>query len=109
MAHRDVHEEFTEGCYGCHLLSINIGAAALPTRKAEVRRTEEKERLLSKDLPAYKRLRDDGLQPRNIDGSADLEGKVTSQFDIDLGHVVPRQQRERVKEGFAMAAEMESL
>jgi len=40
------------------------------------------DRTLSKDLDAYKRLRDDGLQPPRIDGSAERE-KLGQRHEIE--------------------------
>jgi hypothetical protein len=105
VAHRDLHPEYKEGCMGCKVLSLNVGAGALETKGVEVRATDAREKKLSKDLDAYQRLRDNGLQPRNIDGSSDLESKVNSQWDIDLGRIIPKSEESRVREGFAMVAE----
>tara|TARA_B100000470_G_C19604184_1_gene308008 strand:- start:75 stop:362 length:288 start_codon:yes stop_codon:yes gene_type:complete len=38
---------------------------------------------MEKDLPAYKRLRDDGLQPPSVRGSADLEARAEDKADIE--------------------------
>lgn len=75
-------------------------------RGAEVRKADAKDKTLDADLAAYKRLRNNGLQPKGIDGSANVERKVTSQFDIDLGTVVPKDKVSQVKDGFALAKEM---
>lgn len=93
------HPEFVEDCFGCKVLSIRMdrgGAKAI----------DAADRTLSADLAAYKRLRRDGLQPRHVDGSADLETKVEGQHDIDLGRYVPREEMARVQEGYAMAKEL---
>ena len=99
MNHRQTHPVEVDGCYACKVLSISISAAATPNRRPGVTGKDAQESRLSKDLPAYKRLRRDGLQPRNIDGSAELEKRVGSQFDIDLGRYVPKSEMSRVLEG----------
>lgn len=38
-----------------------------------------------KDMPAYKRLRQNGLQPPRIDGSAILESQATTDKQIEMG------------------------
>lgn len=47
-----------------------------------------RDRQLSKDLDAYKRLRKQGMQPPRIDGSARLESEAVSDIEIRTG-VVP--------------------
>jgi hypothetical protein len=36
-------------------------------------------------MPAYKRLRDQGYQPKGIDGAAALERDATTRFEIESG------------------------
>lgn len=106
VAHRDTHPEYVDGCFGCKVMTVGVSAGALEVRGAAVRAMDAKDKALDGDLAAYKRLRNNGLQPKAIDGSLDVERKVTSQFDIDLGHVVPKKDVPRVREGFALAREM---
>ena len=47
----------------------------MPTRK-NVGEMNQKERVLDKDLDAYKRIRKSGGQPEKIDGSARFEATV---------------------------------
>lgn len=44
----------------------------------------------TKDREAYKRLRDQGLQPKHIDGSARLEATASDRFEIEMGHLVEK-------------------
>lgn len=74
---------------------------------AEAARINRTDASWHKDMPAYRRLRLDGTQPRKIDGCADLEREATEQFEIDLGLLVPKEEKGRVKEGLAMAQEMD--
>jgi len=48
----------------------------MPTRKPTEHGTIAKERVLDKDLDAYKRIRKTGGQPVKIDGSARIEATV---------------------------------
>jgi hypothetical protein len=47
----------------------------MPTRK-NVQELNRKERVLDRDLDAYKRIRKSGGQPEQIDGSAKFEATV---------------------------------
>jgi hypothetical protein len=38
-------------------------------------------------MPAYKRLRKNGIQPKGIDGAANLESKATSVQQIETGRL----------------------
>lgn len=107
MKHRETHPVDVEGCYGCKLLGLQITPSAMPSRGqgAVVAGTNEKEKVLHQDRDAYKRLRMDGLHPRTVDGARDLERNVNSQFDIDLGRIIPKEERSRVEEGMAMVRE----
>lgn len=106
MAHRDFHPDPDPDCFGCKVLSVNIGASALEVRGASVREQNAKDKALSKDLDGYRQMRDGGLQPKAIDGSSEVVKRVNSQFDIDLGRVVPKNEESRVREGFAYAEEL---
>ena len=59
------------------------------------------------DMPAYKRLRDDGVQPPRIDDSAALEAGATDQFEIEMGKLVPKEMKSRVQEGLAITSQLE--
>lgn len=100
MNHRQRHPNPVPGCFGCHALSVSFN------QSPEAARIDRKEAALSADLAAYKRLRDDGLRPRGIDGCRELEGKVRDQFEIDLGRYVPPSEQSRVEEGFGVCREM---
>lgn len=107
VAHRDIHPVYVEGCDPCRWASVSVAPSALETRGAAVRHANQKDRELDKDLSAYKRLRHDGLQPKSVDGAYALEhSDIRSQFDIDLGHVVPKEKEGVVREGFDMCKEM---
>jgi hypothetical protein len=63
--------------------------------------TDARERRLSEDLAAYKRLRHEGLQPPTNDGCARLESESISRCEIEQGTVrtdmPPAQRREWAK------------
>lgn len=65
-----------DDCFACKLSSIQFGNVEPPPQ-----RLIEHQR--DKDLPAYKRLRDQGLQPKKTVGCYELEARAHSQFEID--------------------------
>lgn len=68
-----------------------IGAAALPNKRHGVRAADRLESEWDRDLPAYKRMRDAGLQPPNTKGAELLERTDPSdQFDIDHKPIMDR-------------------
>lgn len=101
MNHRLVHPEPVDGCFGCKALTIQFGTAS---EEASVINAREKR--WDVDLPAYKRLRREGLQPKSIDGAKDLEAKATDRLEIDMGHILPDPaDRARAVEAMAMVEE----
>ena len=53
-------------------------------RVAEINKTE---RGWNKDMPAYKRLRANGLQPKKIDGAAEVEKRAQEAWQVETGIV----------------------
>jgi len=49
-----------------------------------------REALLSRDRDAYARLRAEGLQPRTVEGSAEVEATADHRHEIEMGHVFPK-------------------
>lgn len=62
----------------------------MPTRGRTARSAviESKDRVLDKDLDAYKRMRQNGVQPRKIDGSAKVEKRAEEKWQVETG-IVP--------------------
>jgi len=91
------------GCYGCKLRSIQFNPRGPAAQTLTERRWDT-------DMPAYARLRNDGIQPRHIDGSAQLEASlVHGQAEADMCHLFDaekgfsRDDIPRVQESFAEA------
>jgi hypothetical protein len=61
----------------------------MPTRAggANAAAINAREKRWDQDMPAYKRLRDQGYQPPHIDGAAHLEAGATTNHEITLGKV----------------------
>jgi hypothetical protein len=55
------------------------------SRGAKVAEVNQTERNWNKDMPAYKRLRANGLQPKRIDGAADVEKKAQESWQVETG------------------------
>lgn len=91
MKHQETHPGLdVEGCFGCRIAGVVFGAASMPTRKGKAycATIEAKDKVLHKDLDAYKRLRDEGLQPRKIDGAAQVERRAEEKWQVETG-VIP--------------------
>lgn len=71
--------------YREHLLGISVSAAALPSRSQseDVVSTLVREKRWDRDIGAYKRLRDDGYQPPQIDGAALRERQGKNEYDLE--------------------------
>jgi len=86
MKHREVHPTLDiEGCFGCRIAGVSFAASSMPSRKIENNRIEATERQWSKDMDAYKRLKQDGLQPAKIDGAREIEQKATHRSQVETG------------------------
>ena len=84
MEHRETHPNLdVEGCFGCRVAGVSFGANESTTRGAQVKAINQREKGWNRDMPAYKRLRDQGLQPRQIDGAALLESSATEKWQIE--------------------------
>lgn len=89
--HAETHPSLdVEGCFGCKVAHIGISASAMPTRGGGARAAtiNAKDRVLDKDLDAYKRLRQNGVQPRKIDGAAQVEKRAEEKWQVETG-IIP--------------------
>ena len=96
------HGQHGPDCYGCKLRSVQFGRVE-PTAQSQM------ERQWDRDLPAYKRLRDQGLQPRTTQGAAELEQRAASQLEVNMGKLIDpallRKHGGQIAEGMHMARE----
>lgn len=84
MKHAETHPGLdVDGCFGCKIASTSFGSNSTTTRGAVAAQTERTARNWDKDMPAYKRLRKNGLQPKQIDGSAEIEKKATERWQVE--------------------------
>jgi hypothetical protein len=86
MKHRETHPDLNvEGCFGCRVAGVRMGTNTTTSRGARVAEVNQTERNWNKDMPAYKRLRANGLQPKKIDGSAEVEKKAQESWQVETG------------------------
>lgn len=100
------HPQFVEGCWGCKISSVQLTPSAMPTRTVtrvcdyDFQREFARE-FVNGDREAYKRLRQNGLQPPRIAGSAHLERHATTKFEVESGQVFDNQRGLSAALGFA--------
>lgn len=88
LKHRETHPDLNvEGCFGCRVSNVRVGVNSTTTRGGEVAQINQTEKNWNRDMPAYKRLRADGLQPKRIDGSAEVERKAKESWQVETGIV----------------------
>jgi putative FmdB family regulatory protein len=64
--------------------NVYIAPLSMPTRNS-VAETERLTEVMHKDVAAYKRLRKDGVQPKSVKGSAELERRAGSKWEVETG------------------------
>lgn len=79
------HPTYVEGCFACKCGSISISADALPTRGKAVSSMSAQERRMDRNLDAFKRLCDDGLNPATCANAAKLERTAETREHIEFG------------------------
>ena len=100
------HDEECEGadcgCFKRKLRTIQFSNVEPPTERVIEKR-------MDRDLPAYARLRAQGLQPRTTRHCAELETRAQSQVEIEMGKLIApdllRKHGSEIAEGTAMARE----
>jgi hypothetical protein len=55
------------------------------SRGSKVAEHNATERGWKKDMPAYKRLRANGLQPKRVDGAAEVERRAQEPWQVESG------------------------
>lgn len=93
------HGQHDDGCFTCKLRTVHFAGQRSPQSTMEDR--------WQRDMPAYQRLRHNGLQPPKIDGCYQLEQRAHSQMEIEMGHLIDPKIMPQVSEGMAIAKELE--
>lgn len=84
MKHREVHPGLdVDGCFGCRIASVGFGAAAMPTRRADTAAIAAREKRWDRDIPAYRSMRAQGLQPQSVDGAHHTMVTATSREQVE--------------------------
>lgn len=85
------------GCdsYRTHVLTVSVSASATPTRRAATVAMNQDEARWDIDRPAYKRLRENGTQPKNVLGCAELEMKASTRLEVESGQLLTPVQRKQ--------------
>jgi hypothetical protein len=93
------HQTPVPGCFACKVSGVQIAPSATPSRRAgsNVAALNGWERRLGEDMPAYKRLRQAGMQPKGIAGAADVERRAETKYEVESGNIMPGQAR-RIEE-----------
>ena len=73
---RRTHPTFQPTCWACRVSTVAVASA-------EQRASQAREKVLSNDLSAYKRMRRNGWQPPQTRGSAWLERTARSQTEVE--------------------------
>ena len=76
-----------------HYRSIAFSAYATPTRRPAAVGVEETERRWHKDMPAYKALVEQGVQPKRIDGCHELAQRAEIRQEVEAGVIATDKQR----------------
>lgn len=68
-----------DDCFGCRIKTVGFAPSATPSRRGgdAAARANAREAGWNADMPAYKRLRRDGIQPPSVDGAAKLERSLS--------------------------------
>lgn len=66
----------------------------MPSRKGPVIARMKEDKAFSKDGPAYKRLRKEGLQPKQIDGCAKVEQLAESRVEVEAMKPLNKRKRD---------------
>jgi hypothetical protein len=79
------------GCFGCRVSGVQVATA--PTNDARRAAYEGQHAWAAEfhngDREAYRRLRQQGLQPPRIAGSAHLERHAETRFEVESGRIDP--------------------
>lgn len=85
MKRHDVDHCTEENCFLCKCATMSIGGAALVTRNPGLVDRTQTEKEYAKNLPAYTRLKKEGLQPKRFTDAAQVEARAVSTFEIESG------------------------
>lgn len=86
---QSIHDDSPMLCEACGSRSINVvekvATYAVGSRGERTASADATEQVWSKDMAAYKRFRDKGLQPRQITGADHLEATAVGTWHVETG------------------------
>ena len=82
---QNAHAHPDSECFGCKVEGFGIGAKVLVTRNPGLVDRKQTEKEYSANLPAYKRMKKEGLQPKRFTDAAKVEARAVSKFEIESG------------------------
>ena len=90
------HPIEVEDCFACRIGGVQFGQGTNVTKKgaAQAEYSAKFEKRLERDRPAYKAMKDQGLQPARLMGSHELMTKAETSFEIESGHLMPGKAKE---------------
>ena len=102
----ETYDDVCDACEGVvrkYFGDVYIAASATPTRGMHDGKaidwsgSKAKERAKERDMAAYKRLRSEGIQPKNIDGAAKMEREALTSHEIKAGTLLqgPKSEKQR--------------
>ena len=102
----ETYEGICDACGGVvrkYFGEVHIAASATPTRGTHDGKaidwagSKTKEREKERDMAAYKRLRSEGIQPKSIDGAAQMERAASTRHEITAGTLLqgPKSEKKR--------------
>ena len=107
----ETYDGVCEECSGVvrkYFGAVHISASATPTRgmhdgqTIDWTQTKRNEKEKEKDMAAYKRLRSEGILPNSIDGSANLETRARSPYEIQAGTLLKGPEKEKKRKERAL-------
>lgn len=100
---RSIHDDTPE-THSCGRTAVKvlvvplISADALPNKAHEARARVARDRREDADMWAYKRLRADGVQPRQIDGCSLVESRAQDRLEVEMGKGIPKENLSQAKD-----------
>jgi hypothetical protein len=102
---RRTHPVYVEGCFGCRASTIRISAEVAATTDAgrDVIETKQHWAQWDKDREAWKRMWNTGVAPSTITGSADVEQRASTEFEVKSRQIYDKPgQQKRLKTALTM-------
>ena len=84
-----LHPVFVEDCFGCKASTLQLS-----TGEGNQSYAAKMDKSLEKDRPAYKSMKDQGLQPARMTGAYELMTKAETSYEIESGNLMPGKARE---------------